>query len=96
MNQFGSGSTPSASGMQNGERRVTAQRSLDPIFVRAWSVLLWRRWIMAMGLRAEATASSHGPHFLHAQRLSLVAAREGTTSTVGFELGVWAEKQCRR
>jgi hypothetical protein len=88
-------STPSAGDMQNGERRVTAQRSLDPIFVRAWSVLLWRRWIMAMGLRAEATSSSRGPHFLHAQRLSLVVAREGTTSTVGFELGVWAEKQCR-
>jgi hypothetical protein len=51
---------------------------------------------MAMGLRAEATVSSHGSHFLHAQRLPLVAAREGTTSTVGFELGVWAEKQRHR
>ena len=34
----GSGSTPDAGGMQNSERRVTAQRSLDPVFVGARSV----------------------------------------------------------
>jgi hypothetical protein len=51
---------------------------------------------MAMVLRAEVTVSSRGQHFLHAQRVPPAAAREGTTSTVSFELGVWAENHCRR
>jgi hypothetical protein len=51
---------------------------------------------MAMVLRAEITVSSREQHFLHAQRVSPAAAREGITSTVSFELGVWAEKHCRR
>jgi hypothetical protein len=49
-----------------------------------------------MVLRAEVTVSSRGQHFLHGQRVPPAVAREGTTSTVSFKLGVWAQRATLR